>query len=92
MEKEKERLSKNNYPFREFTLGVAPVKKPVEKKPADSDDDDTELSSINEEGFGKFNVHLRETMRILTDAIDLGAKPSGWAGDHAPLTALVTKS
>jgi len=86
MEKEKERLAKNSYPFREFTLGIAPVKKPVEKKP-DADEDDTDLTAINDEGYSKFDFHLRETLRILTDAIDLGSKPNSWVGDHAPLTA-----
>jgi carboxyl-terminal processing protease len=93
MEKEKERLAKNDYTFREFTLGVSPTKKAVEKKPVTDDDDDSELISGTENGYGKFDIHLRETLRILTDGIDLGHKPAGWVGDHAPLTAqLATKS
>jgi carboxyl-terminal processing protease len=89
MDKEQERLAKNDYPFREFNLGVPPVKKPEVKKKDTSDDDDTELTSLNDEGYGKFDPHLRETLRILTDAVDLGRKQSDWAGDHAPLTAQV---
>jgi carboxyl-terminal processing protease len=91
MEKEKERLAKASYTFREFNLGNAPVKKPVEKKPAaDDDDEEAELTSIRDEGYAKFDIHLRETLRIVTDAIDLGKKPEQWAGDRAPLTAQVT--
>jgi carboxyl-terminal processing protease len=92
MEKEKERLAKNSYTFREFNLGNAPAKKPVEKKPAtttDESDEDSELASIRDEGYGKFDIHLREALRILTDAVDLGSKPERWASDRAPLTAQV---
>ncbi|MFT3782484.1 MAG: carboxy terminal-processing peptidase [Nibricoccus sp.] len=88
MEKEKDHLAQSNYPFREFTLGVAPTKK-AEKKPAD--DDDAELSAIAEEGYKRFDPHLRETMRILFDAIELGRKPGNWAGEYAPLTAQLAK-
>jgi carboxyl-terminal processing protease len=90
MDKQKELLAKNDYPFREFNLGVPPVKKTVEKKKTtDGDDDDSELSSLTDDGYGKFDPHLRETLRVLSDAVDLGRKPQGWAGDHAPLTAQV---
>jgi len=91
MDKEKALLAKNDYAFREFNLGVPPVKKPeVKKKDAGADDDDdSELSSLADDGYGKFDIHLRETLRVLSDAIDLGRKPEGWAGDHAPLTAQV---
>jgi carboxyl-terminal processing protease len=88
MDKDKERLAKNDYTFREFNLGVPPVKKPEVKK-KDGEDDDSELSSLSDDGYGKFDIHLRETLRILSDAVDLGRKPEGWAGDHAPLTAQV---
>ena len=93
MDKEKERLAKNDYPFREFNLGIPPVKKPVEKKKTDGDDDDSEISTFTDDGYAKFDIHLRETLRVLSDAVDLGRKQSDWAGDHAPLTAQVnTKS
>lgn len=92
MEKEKEHLAKNSFTFREFNLGNAPAKKPVEKKPdatTDESDDDSELAAIHEDGYAKFDIHLRETLRILTDAVDLGSQPERWAGNHAPLTAQV---
>ena len=92
MEKEKENIAKNSYPFREFNLGNKPIKKPTEKKPATADEseEDSELAAINEEGYAKFDIHLREALRILTDAVELGSKPERWAGNHAPLTAQVT--
>ena len=90
MDKEKERLAKSDYPFREFNLGIPPVKKTEDKKKAGADDDDSEISTFTDDGYGKFDIHLRETLRILSDAVDLGRKRTDWAGEHAPLTAQVT--
>ena len=92
-EKEKELLSKNSFPYKEFNLGIPPTKKAPEKKPAD-DDDDAELNALQQEGYAKFDIHLRETLRILEDAIELGRKPTGWVDGHPPLTApaVVSKS
>ncbi|MBK9989614.1 MAG: carboxy terminal-processing peptidase [Verrucomicrobia bacterium] len=91
MEKQKELLAKNSFTFREFNLGNPPVKKSVEKKPAAEDsDEDAELAAIRDEGYAKFDIHLREALRIVTDAVDLGSKPESWAGSRAPLTAQVT--
>ncbi len=35
------------------------------------------------------DVHLRETLRILNDAIDLGQNRLYWASNHAPLTIAI---
>ncbi len=85
---ERNSLAKGDYPIAEFRLG------PVTPKLASRLDDDTgnpeedSVLSIDEdnESFGKMDVHLRETLRILDDAIDLGKNPGYWASDHAPLT------
>lgn len=87
MEKEKDLLSKNSYTYKEFNLGVPPTKKAPEKKPADDDDDDAELNALQQEGYAKFDIHLRETLRILSDAIELGRKQTAWTDGHPPLTA-----
>ncbi len=93
MDKEKERLAKNDYPYREFNLGVPPAKKFVEKKKTETEDEESEISNITDDGYAKFDPHLRETLRIISDAVDLGRKKADWAGDRAPLTAQVaTKS
>jgi hypothetical protein len=36
----------------------------------------------------KADVHLRESLRVLTDAIELGRNRELWASNRPPLTAL----
>ncbi len=88
MEKEKERLAKASFPFKEFNLGTPPTRRAPEKKPSDDEEGgDTELSAISQEGYAKFDIRLRETLRIIADAIELGRKQTATAEGRAPLTA-----
>jgi carboxyl-terminal processing protease len=56
-----------------------------------ADDDDSDLADVeddeNTDTYGKVDVGLRESLRVLDDAIELGRNPDHWASDHAPLTA-----
>ena len=94
---ERDRLTKADFPSTEFRLGpVAPRIKPVSDDdggaPGDDEDDVLGIDEDNET-FAKMDVHLRETMRILGDAIALGGNRANWVSDHAPLTvASVTPS
>ena len=91
IESEKAQLAKNDYTFQEFNLG--PPKPPrikAEKKP-ESTEDEIELATEQPDTYGKLDIQLREAMRILNDAIEIGRKPELWASDHAPLTARITK-
>ncbi len=93
MKTERDTLAKNDYPYKEFHLGPAPI--PKIKAPAkdDSDDDDEdELSTDENESYAKVDIHLRETLRVVVDALALGKKPPFLATDHAPLTALASKN
>jgi len=95
MEKEKLRLAQNDYPFAEFNLGAPPVKKAEPKKPAgkeNDDESDAELNAINETGYGKFDIHLRETLRILSDGVALGRKADGQIDPDGPLTAALVSA
>ena len=89
---ERDRLEKNDYVLKEFRLGPVPPKiKPLADddsgvNPDDPDDDNVLGADEDTESFGKMDVHLRETLRILNDAIDLGQNRAFWAADHAPLT------
>jgi hypothetical protein len=56
-----------------------------------SDDDDDELST-DDDTYGKLDVSLRETFRILNDAIDLGSNKEYWARQHAPLTVAADRN
>jgi carboxyl-terminal processing protease len=84
MDAEKDRLQKANFAFREFNLGPPKEVKPKPtKKPDASGDDD--LSTDEDEGFAKLDIHLRETLRILDDELDIDNPPA--AGAPAAYTA-----
>jgi carboxyl-terminal processing protease len=59
--------------------------------PKDSDDDD-EVADVeddaNADAYGKVDVALREALRVVDDAIELGHDHEYWASNHAPLTAV----
>jgi len=91
MKAEKETLAKNDFHYREFRLGPPPAPKiKAAKKTDDSDltDDEDELSTDENETVAKVDVHLRETLRVLNDALVLGQNRQYWASNHPPLTAL----
>jgi len=92
---ERNALAKADYPFKEFRLGpplpprIAAPKAPGAK---DADDDDDLAGDDDDDGngdtYGKVDVGLRESLRVVDDAIELGRNHDTWASDHAPLTAM----
>ena len=58
----------------------------LDKHPATPDDDDDEEMSTDDDSYDKLDVSLRESLRILDDAINLGANHDTWVSNHAPLT------
>ena len=87
MKTEKERLSKNDFPFKTFYLGPPPP--PKIKAPKKEGDDDDELDGALDENetYVKADVHLRESLRVISDAIALGRNKELWASNRAPLTS-----
>ena len=92
MDAQKALLAKNDYPYTEFRLGP-PLPKPIKApKKTDGtpgaldDDDESELSDDANDAYAKMDVSLRESLRVVRDAITLGANRQYWASDHAPLT------
>jgi len=89
MDTERERLAKNNYASREIKLdsvlktAVAP---PKEKPAPGADDGDSD--ALDEDTQAKLDVHLREALRVVTDALRLNKDPQYWADGRAPITAL----
>ena len=83
-------LAKTDYPHAEFWVSAPPPPKvkPAVKDDADSDDSDdaSSLSTDDDSPYPSMDVHLRETLRILGDAIDLGRDRQYWASNHPPLT------
>ena len=91
MNAEKKLLAKNDYTFKEFRLGppaLPRIKAPKKDadKDADADDDDDAVEEENDT-YIKNDVHLRETLRVVSDAVSLGTNKADWASDRAPLTA-----
>jgi carboxyl-terminal processing protease len=83
---EKEKVAKGDYAFRPFYLGPPPT--PRIKAPKKEEDDD-ELAEAEEENetYVRADVHLREALRVVRDAVELGKDRANWVSDRPPLTA-----
>jgi hypothetical protein len=63
----------------------------IQKDHSEEDDDGSDLADSDDDNgdtYGKVDVGLRESLRVLDDAIELGRNHDYWAADHAPLTAM----
>lgn len=92
MDAERAKLAKEDYPFQEFRVAPAP---PPRIKSASTDDDDDDTVGEDDDDNGtpyKVDVELRESLRVVDDAIGLGHDHSYWAYNHAPLTVADTGS
>jgi carboxyl-terminal processing protease len=93
MDAEKLRLAKQEFPNKEFRLGpppapkIKPAKKNAGSASPDGEDDDSELSTDANDAYAKVDVFLRESLRVVNDAIALGKDKQFAADTHAPLTA-----
>ncbi|GAB1488699.1 carboxy terminal-processing peptidase [Opitutaceae bacterium] len=87
MKAERDRLTASTFTFREFHLGNPPAPKP---NPTPVDGEEDELSTNEPAGYAGLDIHLRETLRVLSDALDLSRSPQ-FASEPAPLTAMVQK-
>jgi carboxyl-terminal processing protease len=89
MKAEKERLAKNDYTFKPFYLGPPP---PPKIRAPKKEGEDDEFDSFEEnDTYVKADVHLREALRVLNDAIELGRNRELWASNRPPLTAVTAK-
>jgi carboxyl-terminal processing protease len=62
--------------------------KVVPSKDADDDDVTGLEDDPDADAYGKVDVPLREALRVVDDAIELGHDHDYWASNHAPLTAV----
>ena len=92
IKQEREVLAKADFPYKEFRLGPPLPPKVAAEKPAkassdaDDDSDADESDDADVDAYGKVDVSLREALRVVNDAIDLGRNHDYWASNHAPLT------
>ncbi|MFA5057259.1 MAG: carboxy terminal-processing peptidase, partial [Opitutaceae bacterium] len=83
MDTEKDRLAKGDFPYHEFTL-VPPVPKPAApEKKTDAGDGEDALSTDEDPGITKLDIHLRESLRVLADALALSKNHQYWADGNA---------
>jgi carboxyl-terminal processing protease len=84
--KERLELAQLNYPNTDVALdNVEPTPKPA-TPPAKSDDDKDEDDETDDPKT-KIDIHLRESLRVLSDAIALWPQPQLWAQTSQPLAA-----
>jgi carboxyl-terminal processing protease len=89
MKAEKDELAKSDFQFREFRLGPPPPPKiAAPKKDEELDEELIELST-DDDTYAKVDVPLRESLRVLNDAVEMGGNRQYWASNHPPLTALL---
>lgn len=91
---ERTRLSQGDFKFTEVLLAPPPPPriKAAPNPETDADADPTELGTDDEsQHYTKVDIHLRESLRVLSDALTLGENRELWVSDHAPLTAQLDK-
>ena len=97
MTAEKDRIAKADFPFQEILLApkipsnLKAARKDATGGAGDDGGESDELGTDQDETFVKADVDLRETLRILDDAVDLGRNHEYWASNHAPLTVAADK-
>jgi carboxyl-terminal processing protease len=83
--KQRLELAKLNFASTEVKLdNVAPDPEPVTPKTKSDDEEDDEY---NDDPKTRIDIHLREGLRVLSDAIDLWPRPQLWAQTGTPVAA-----
>jgi len=86
MDAERDVLAKANYPTRAVKLDSVIAAEATGPKDAPTALDDGDTDASDAEALAKLDVHLRETLRVVTDAARLNKDPQYWADGRAPLT------
>lgn len=84
---EKEKIAKNDYPFKTFYLGPPPTPR-IRAPKKDADEADLGEDDEENETYVKADVHLREALRVVSDAVFLANNRDTWVSNRAPLTAI----
>ena len=84
MKAEREKIAKSDYTFKPIYLAAPPP--PKIKAPKKDGDDDVDDDFDDNDTYQKADVHLREALRIVGDAIALGRNRDLWVSNHPPLT------
>ena len=87
MKAEREQIAKSDYSYKPIYLAAPPAPK-IKAPKKDSDEDADELE--DNDTYIKADIHLREAIRIVSDAIALGQNKETWVSNHPPLTVAAT--
>lgn len=88
MDAERDLLAKANYPTRVVKLDSVITAEATAPKEAATTLDDGDTDVPDSDAQAKLDVHLRETLRVVTDALRLNKDPQYWADGRAPITAI----
>jgi carboxyl-terminal processing protease len=86
---EKEQIAKGDYTFEPFYLGTPPQPR-IRAPKKDGDDDDDLAGDEENETYVKADVHLREALRVIGDAVVMGRNRDTWVSSRPPLTATIS--
>lgn len=85
MKAEHDQIAKSDYSFKSYYVAAPPP--PKIKAPKKDGEDDESLDEFDDsDTYVKGDVHLREALRIVGDAITLGQNRELWVSNHPPLT------
>jgi carboxyl-terminal processing protease len=84
MDAERERLAKNNYVSHEVKLDSVLKAEAAGKKPEKPKTEEGDTDAPDEDGEAKLDIHLRETLRVVNDALHLTDNPLAWTGGRPP--------
>lgn len=90
---EKRQLAELDYPYEEFRLGPPPPP-PIKAEPKEGDpelDEDELFEADDNAAFAKVDVHLKECLRVISDAIALAENKRYWVSNRPPLSAPTDK-
>jgi len=87
MDAERDQLAKGNYVVHPVKLDSVLKTEATGPKEAAANTDDADADSPDSDSQAKLDVHLRETMRILKDALRFNPNPEYWAENTASIAS-----
>jgi carboxyl-terminal processing protease len=91
MDAERDRLAKINYVEHEVKLDSVVKAEAAGTKEAAATIDDGDTDATDGESKVKFDVHLRETLRVVADALHLNNNPLAWTEGRPPAAVIGLK-
>ncbi len=88
MDADRDRLTKANFATHDVKLDSVLASEASAKKPAVAAVEDGDTDSVDADTLAKFDIHLRESLRVVTDALRLTKDPQYWAEGRAPLSVV----